>query len=116
MTPPSHFAAGLLEASASAYAGYAASLLIERQPGILERCAPNAMRDWKMSLSHRILELSAALGVDEPRLFTSRVRWAIKAYHARELAAGDLRSSLVCLREVLVEELPQAAAFDASGG
>lgn len=103
-----------MESSASAYAAYAAGLLLERHPEVAERFAPSAMRDWKASLTQRILELSAALVAEEPRLFVSRIRWAEEAFRAREIATGDLRSSLVCLRQVLSEELPDAARRDAA--
>ena len=39
MSPPTALAAQLLETSASAYAGYAASLLLERRPEVAERYA-----------------------------------------------------------------------------
>ena len=113
MSQPRLFAAQLLEASAPAYAACAASLLLERHPEVGERFAPHAMRDWKATLEQRVLELSAALGVEEPRLFALRVRWAEKAFRVRELSTEDFRSSLVCLREVLSEEMPEAAGTEA---
>lgn len=115
MSSPTSFAAEILEASASAYAGLAASLLVERRPEVLERYAPTPLRLWKSHLRQRILELSAALGAEEPRLFVSRVRWAAKAFRAREMDERDLRSGLACLREVLTEELPEPAR-DATAG
>ena len=115
MSPPSLFAAELLESSASAYAGCAASLFLERHPEAGERFAPCAMRDWKACLCQRIHELAAALEAAEPALFVSRVRWAGRAFRAREMATDDLRSSLVCLREVLDDELPEAARSETGG-
>lgn len=114
MPESSLFAAELLETSASAYAACAASLLLERHPEVGERFAPHAMRDWKTSLTQRVLELSAALGVAEPRLFASRVRWAEQAFRAQERLPEDLRTGLVCLRDALHEELPEAAGKESS--
>ena len=113
MQPPSFVAAELLETSAPAYAAYAASLLLERHPEVEARFAPTAMRDWKASLTQRVLELSAALEMEERRLFVLRVRWAEKAFRVRNMPPEDCRSSLVCLREVLEEELPEAAGREA---
>ncbi len=115
MSQPEVVAAQFLESSAPSLAGYAASLLLERHPGVIERSTPDALGDWRASLTQRILELSAALDVEEPRLFASRVRWAGRALQAREMAEGDLRSGLVCLRDVLGEELPEGAAIAAGG-
>jgi methanogenic corrinoid protein MtbC1 len=108
VSQPNQFAAQILESTASAYGGFAASLLVERHPEVSEGFAP-----WKANLTHRVLELSAALSVEEPQLFVSRVLWAAKALRARESSVEDLHSSLVCLREVLSKELPEAAGKEA---
>lgn len=107
VSQPTRFAADLLEASASAYAGYAAGLLLERHPEIAARYAPSAMRSWKTNLTQRALELAAALAAEEPEIFGARVRWAHKSFHARDLELKDLHASLACLGEVLREEMPE---------
>ena len=53
MSQPCLFASQLLESSASAYAAYAANLLLERHPEVGERLGPTAARDWKGSLTQR---------------------------------------------------------------
>lgn len=103
------FAAQLLENGASGYAGVAAGVLLERFPTLAERYAPSAFRDWKGHLRQRILELSAALEAAEPNLFASRIRWERIAFRSRSLDEEDLRCGLVCLRDVLGEELPDNA-------
>ncbi len=113
MSQPSLFAAQILENSAPAYAGYAASLLLERHREVTERYGSAALRDWKASLTQRVLELAAALDAEEPRIFTSRVLWVAKLLRARDLAARDLRSALACLREVLRDELPEVGRDEA---
>ncbi|MEM7357293.1 MAG: cobalamin-dependent protein [Acidobacteriota bacterium] len=115
MSQPTAFASQILESSASAYAGFAASRLLELHPEISDRYAPTAMRDWKSHLTQRVLELSAALGVEEPQLFSSRIRWTGQALSARKAGEQDVRHSLQCLREVLREELPQGAQAVAAG-
>ena len=109
MSSSNIFTARLLEASSSAYAGAAASLLLEHQPDLAERYAPNAFKMWKAHLEQRVLELIAALDTEEPRLFASRIRWERRAFAARELNEPDLRSALDCLRQVFEEELPKSA-------
>ncbi len=109
MSESNTFTARLLEASSSAYAGAGASLLLETQPDLAERYAPSAFRMWKAHLQQRVLELIAALDADEPRLFSSRIRWERTTFAARDMDERDLRSALVCLRKVLEEELPKAA-------
>ena len=115
MSQTTAFAAQILETSASAYAAFAANLLLERHPEVGEQYAPTAMRDWKSHLTQRILELSAALGVEEPDLFTSRVRWTGEALAARQVGDHDVQKSLLCLRDVLREELPETARGAAEG-
>lgn len=104
------FAADLLERGASGYAGFAAALMVERDPGLRERDGAGAPGAWRGHLTQRVLELSAAVAVGEHRLFTGRVTWSRKAFRARQQQDGDLRASLEALREVLAERLPAPAA------
>lgn len=104
------FGAGVLEASATGYGGVAASLLLDGHPDVQERWGREAFRSWKGNLTQRILELAAAMRVEQPRLFVSRVLWSRRALVARDLPAQDLATSLECLREVLSEQLPASAA------
>jgi MerR family transcriptional regulator, light-induced transcriptional regulator len=106
---PHAFAAELLERSAAGFAGYSASLLLERQPGMRERYAPDPLGAWKIHLNQRILELSAALAVGEARLFSTRVLWTARAFGARGQAVADVPASLEALRDILAERLPEAA-------
>ena len=103
------FAASLLERSASGYAGLAASLMLERNPGLRDRHAPDALASWRSHLTQRVLELAAAVAAGEPRLFTGRVTWSRKAFKARGQEDGDLGHGLHALRDVLAERLPGTA-------
>jgi len=93
----------------AAYAAIATNRLIEKLPEVKQQFGETAFRDWKDHFQQRVMELSAALAENEPRLFASRVKWAKSAFRAREVPDDVLRESLVCLREVLDEELPETS-------
>lgn len=103
------FSAQLLTTSAAAYGGVASSLFLERFPEVEVRYAPNALAVWKSHLTQLVLELTAALEAQEPKILTSRVFWAKKAFRARDQSTEDLHRGLICLRQVLNEQLPQIA-------
>lgn len=100
-------AAELLRVSANAFAAYASNLLLERQPWIKSRFGETAFADWKDHYSQTIHELSVAMAESEPGLFSSRVRWIRAAFKARELPEELLHQSLLCLEEILEQELPE---------
>jgi len=109
---PSHgnaFAGDLLERSAAGYAGFAAALMLERDPELRDRQGPNVLRAWRSHLTQRVLELAAAVVAGEPRLFTGRVIWSRKAFKARGQDDLDLHNSVKALRDVLTERLPAQA-------
>ncbi len=115
MSKSTQFAAEILEAGASAYAGLAASLLIERRPEVEQRYAPSAMRFWKENLRQHAIELSAALGAEAPDLFARRFQWTLRAFQARHLETSDLHAGVACLSDVLKGELPEAARATVAG-
>ena len=106
------FAAELLERGASGFAGYAASVMLEKSPEIKQRYQPDAFANWKTHMTQRILELAAAVSTGEALMFSSRVMWSRKAFLARNQEEDDLVISLSALREVLAENLPPAASAD----
>ena len=101
-------AAELLAVSASAYASCASNHFIQKRPEVEQQFGPSAFDYWKDHFGQRIRELSAALAEQQPALFLSRVRWSRTAFHARNVPEVLLHESLVCLAEVLEEELPAA--------
>ena len=107
------FSAVILQNGAGGIAGYAASLVLERHPEVGELFAPKPLDHWKTHFRQRILDLAAALTFDEPRLFLSRIDWERRAWRARDLPERVMAQSLACLREVVGEELPDAAASPA---
>jgi methanogenic corrinoid protein MtbC1 len=104
------FAAELLERSASGFAGYAASVMLEKAPEIKARYEPDAFGNWKTHLTQRILELAAAVNTAEPLMFSARVLWSCKAFRARGREEDDLVISLSALKDVLTDHLPAAAS------
>ena len=111
MSPPSPFgfAAQALERGASAYAGYAAAALVEREPALRQAFGADAQTGWRVHLAQRVLELSAALNAAEPKLFVARVLWTARAFRARQQDDRAIRLSLESLRDVLAERLPEPA-------
>ena len=109
MTKADRFAADLLERSAAGYAGFAASLMFERDPAMREREGSGAPAAWRSHLTQRVLDLAAALSAGEPQLFTGRVLWSRKAFRAQALDEADIRRSIQALRDVLAERLPKPA-------
>jgi methanogenic corrinoid protein MtbC1 len=103
------FSGDLLERGAAGYAGFAASLMVERDPGLRERQGPHALGSWRSHLTQRVLELAAAVQAGDARLFLGRVTWSRKAFRARGQDDQDIRHSIQALRDVLVERLPKPA-------
>ena len=108
MTEPHEFAAEIIRRSASGYAGLAASLLTEKAEALSSQAG--AREAWKDHLTQRLIELSSALGVGEPRLFSERVVWSRKTFAARNQDEQLLGLSLQCLKDVLDDTLPANAA------
>lgn len=98
--------AAILESSASAYAGYATSLLIERRPELEQLVGRAAFTFWKDELTQRVRELSAAVAENEPKLFVSQIDWIRQTAQPANYSDPMLKASLECLKEVLDEELP----------
>lgn len=106
------FSADLLERGAAGYAGFAAALMVERDPGGVDQLGAGAQGTWRSHLTQRVLELAAAVAAGEQQLFTGRVTWSRKAFSARGQDESGLRQSLTALRDVLAERLPAPAAAE----
>lgn len=107
------FAADLLERGAGGYAGFAASLMLERTPDAADELGSAALGTWRSHLTQRVLELAAAVASGEKRLFTGRVAWSRAAFRARGRSEAGLAASLKALRDVLAERLPAPASREA---
>lgn len=118
MSHSDSFAAEVLEVSASGYAALAAERLLTTHPGVAARFSSDAVGAWKGVFGQRIVELATALRLGEPELFVARVKWARRAFAARDVPQEDLYASLEVLAAVLAAELPEegrAAAVEVLG-
>jgi len=103
MTSLNTAAADVLEASAVGYAAAAVALL-HPPHGAAPPGADGGT--WKLHFAQRILELAAAVRVEEPALFARRIAWLRRAAVARGAADLDLRRALLSLKAALQREVP----------
>lgn len=104
MTSRSTLAAEVLEASAAGYAAAAVALL---QPSTGAAPPGSDGGTWKTHFVQRVLELAAAVRVEEPALFARRITWLRRAAVARGADDLDLRRALVSLTAALQHEVPE---------
>ncbi len=109
MTEPDKFVAKMLVVSAAAYAGAAATRLLEEHPSVAEHFAPGGWSAWKAHYLQRVYELAASVSCGVPEVFAGRISWTRQAFLSRSVPEDDLKYSLDCLREVLDRELPDPA-------
>jgi methanogenic corrinoid protein MtbC1 len=100
---PNPFLAELLDTAAAGYGSFAARLLIEKRPA-LKAGGNQALPNWRAHLTQKVLELSTALALGRPAIFTDRVIWAGRSFQARGLPLEDLAMGLRCLQEVIAEK------------
>lgn len=108
MNEQGSFIATLLDSAARAYAAGAVNRMRER-PG-----ESNLLDLWPFGqvvadTELRIRHLSEALAAGRPEVFHLDVDWLRSTYDARGLSAGVLETTLECLRDELVESLPDQA-------
>lgn len=105
MSMNSALAAEILESSAGGFASAANRLLEKRAAS--EETLGTGQSSWKPHFEQRILELAAAVRLEDAALFRDRVEWLRRACQARGTDEGPLRTSIESLRDALREELPQ---------
>jgi methanogenic corrinoid protein MtbC1 len=98
------FAAELLEQGAAGYAAAAAEQLMDAAPEHAD-----SFNRWKQYFIQRVLELAAAVGSGEPRLFVDRALWTLRAMEARGVPVERTRIGLDVLRAALADALPEQA-------
>jgi methanogenic corrinoid protein MtbC1 len=96
-------AAEVLETSA---AGLAAAAVAELEPSSAAYPSADAA-SWKTHFVQRILDLAAAVRVEQPALFARRIGWLRRAAVARGANDLELRRALRSLRVALQREVPQ---------
>jgi methanogenic corrinoid protein MtbC1 len=106
MTVTHTFAAQILSTSAVGLARLAAEKTVPQLVGP-SRYGDDASDMWREQLSGRLSDLSLALADDRPEHFSDQLGWAKIAFGSRGVPESDLKTSLLCLREVLAAELPE---------
>jgi methanogenic corrinoid protein MtbC1 len=96
-------AAEILETSA---AGFAAAALAELRPAAAAGPPDADLATWRTHLTQRVLELAAAVRVEQPVLFANRVEWLRRAARARGKGEAELERALVSLCTAVRRELP----------
>ena len=99
-------AAEVLEASAAGYA--AAANAVHRESTLRSGgTAAYSSNAWTAHFKQRILELAAAVRVNEPGLFAERVSWLRRAFQARGTDVADLKHAVMSLKTALEQEFPE---------
>lgn len=109
MAEPDKFAAQILRRGQTGYAGFAASLLVKTETGILERYGPNALQGWKNNLTQRLEEICAALETGHTQGLLEQIEWERLSFMARQVPESDLALAIHKLGQVLSNELPENA-------
>jgi methanogenic corrinoid protein MtbC1 len=103
------FVAGLLSKTSGAVGGFAAERLLESHPNLAHSFGPDAFSLWKTWFTERIDELEASISSGSPDVFATQLQWSVTLFGVRGVSSDDLRSALLCLREVLADALPESA-------
>jgi methanogenic corrinoid protein MtbC1 len=107
MPQPNEFLATLLRRGSSAFAGFAASEMLESQPATAEGLGAELLAPWRAWLADRVEELAVAVSAGKPNLFAEQVRWATSLFAARSVPVQNIETALESLRSVLAKELPE---------
>jgi MerR family transcriptional regulator, light-induced transcriptional regulator len=83
----------------------------EARPELATRYGPAGRARCYRDAMHHLASLSAAVKLSAPELFVDYIAWAKVMLEARNIPASDLALNLACMREALLEGLPN----DASG-
>ncbi len=100
------FAAEILERGARAFASFAANRVFEQQAAGGRSGESSGFLAWQDQLTQIVLDLGAAMRVDEPAVFVQQVEWLRQAFAVRGAPVEALAGALEALRSALQEELP----------
>ena len=88
-----------------------AELIVERQylaqPELVVRYGEAGRAKCLQDTMHHLSSIASAIALSTPALFVDYVAWAKTLLEARNIPAGDLALNLVCIRDVLRDELPE---------
>ncbi|MBL8858066.1 MAG: cobalamin-dependent protein [Planctomycetes bacterium] len=106
-------AAAIIRSARRAHAAGVTLRMQERHPELMGCFGRNGFGDLTAHNEALLDYLSATLEVGRPVLFFDHVGWLLGACEARGVPLEGLREGIVCLRQELLEELPEAAAQSA---
>ena len=108
MSPPSAFAASVLDTTLSAQAAGVA-LCLRESLGPRKLAELGSFEELSADLRVRLQYLAEALALGHPRVYLQHVEWLRGAHVTRGLGEEVLRATQVCLASVLREDLPPLA-------
>src|SRR3954470_20328484 len=96
----------LIEAQRRALAEAVVSRQYERQPGLRQRYGDGGQAKCVQDTEYHLSYLAAAVTYASPALFSDYIAWAKAVLAAFGVGPEDVAQNLVCLREVLADQLP----------
>ncbi|HEX8598492.1 MAG TPA: hypothetical protein VF952_08250 [Chloroflexia bacterium] len=86
-----------------------AEAIVERQyrvqPELTVRYGENGRAKCLQDTMHHLSSIEAAISLSMPETFVDYVAWVRTLLESRDIPAGDLALNLICVRDVLREEL-----------
>lgn len=87
-----------------------AELIVEKQyraqPELVRRYGEAGRAKCLQDTMHHLSSISSAIALSTPAIFEEYVTWARGLLEARNIPANDLALNLICIRDVLRDELP----------
>ena len=92
-----------------------AEAMVERQyrvqPELVTRYGEIGRAKCLQDTMHHLSSIAAAIALATPETFVDYITWVRSLLEARNIPAGDLALNLICIRDVLREQLaPEAGA------
>ena len=103
------FIADALALSARAFSSAAATRFEEQYPEYKSLSLPGLFKSPRSDVESRLLQISAAILVEEPDLIVNAVAWYRAVFFHRQVPDAYLRQSYEVLAQVLASELPDGA-------
>jgi hypothetical protein len=97
---PAQRAAHVLFVKAPALAAAAVDQLYREQPDLHARYGPAGKAHCVKDVAYHVRFLSAAVEMNDPKVFTDYVAWAVGVLASRGIPPTDAAASLLALREV----------------
>jgi len=107
MDPVGQHVAGMIASAVKAYAAGVSNRQVDRQPEVLTHYGTHGFVDLSGDTELRLLYLGEALAAGRPKLFSDQIAWQKTALTARQVPIGFLEVNLSCLRDEVLESLPE---------